>query len=108
LNHMASTSHDLLTIREAAAQVGRTPETVRRWVWSGRLPARKRGNRLVVTVTDLRRAAAVTKEPNLAEWLATLKPAGSREPAVRARSAADLILEDRRLRSAGENRHARR
>src|SRR6267378_3560056 len=105
---MVSAKPDLLTIREAAARVGRTPETVRRWVWSGRLAARKRGNRLVVTDIDLKRAATLIRQPDLAEWVATLKPVGSRESAARARSAADLVLEDRRLRSAGESRHARR
>ncbi|MHB8509251.1 MAG: helix-turn-helix domain-containing protein [Candidatus Dormibacteria bacterium] len=97
---MASPNPDLLTIREVAARVGRTPETVRGWVWSGRLPARKRGNRLVVTDTDLRRAAAFIQEANLAEWLASLKPASTRKSAARVRSAADLVLEDRRPRSA--------
>lgn len=105
---MATTNPDLLTIREAAAQVGRTAETVRRWVWSGRLPARKRGNRLVVTDLDLKRAAIAIKQPNLAAWVAALSPGNSRDSAGRARSAADLVLEDRHLRSAGERRHARR
>src|ERR1700737_4529794 len=105
---MAATNPTLLSIRAGAAQVGRTPETVRRWVWSGRLPARKRGNRLVVTDLDLKRAATAIKQPNLAAWVAALSPGGSRASAGRTRSAADLVLEDRRLRSAGESRHARR
>src|ERR1700730_1116261 len=105
---MAATNPDLLTIREAAAKVGRTPETVRRWVWSGRLPARKRGNRLVVTDLDLKRAATAIKQPNLAAWVAALSPGGSRTSAGRARPAAVVVPEERRLRSAGESRHARR
>ena len=37
------TASDVLTAREAAIQVGRAPETIRRWIWSGRLAAHKRG-----------------------------------------------------------------
>ncbi|MBI2266709.1 MAG: helix-turn-helix domain-containing protein [Armatimonadetes bacterium] len=43
----------LLTIREAAARFERNPETVRRWIWSGRLPARKLGNQLFIRKNDL-------------------------------------------------------
>lgn len=42
-----------LTVREAAARVGRTEETVRRWIWSGRLAATKRGNTLFIDEDDL-------------------------------------------------------
>lgn len=97
-----------LTIHEAASRVGRTPETVRRWVWSGRLPARKDGNHLVVTEADLRRAAQGKQQPTLATWLASLDLARTAGVTKTKRSAADLILEDRRRRSAGEERHAGR
>jgi len=42
-----------LTIPEAAAVVRRDPETVRRWVRAGRLPARKVGTSYVVWREDL-------------------------------------------------------
>ena len=101
------TSRDL-TIHDAATRVGKTPETVRRWVWSGRLPARKEGNHLLVTEADLRRAAQSNQQPTLSDWLATLDLLETSEAAEQAISAADLILEDRRGRSTGDRRHARR
>lgn len=38
---------------EAAAQVGRSPATVRRWIRDGRLPARTEHGRRVVAPSDL-------------------------------------------------------
>jgi len=44
---------ELFSVREAARECGRNPETVRRWVWSGKLPAEKLGNQLFIKKTDL-------------------------------------------------------
>jgi excisionase family DNA binding protein len=44
---------ELLSVREASAQSGRNMETVRRWIWSGRLPAQKLGNQLFMKRSDL-------------------------------------------------------
>ena len=38
----------LLTVREVARRCNRSEETVRRWIWSGKLTARKLGNQLFV------------------------------------------------------------
>ena len=43
----------MITVREAANECGKNPETVRRWIWSGRLPAQKLGNQLFVKKSDL-------------------------------------------------------
>jgi excisionase family DNA binding protein len=43
----------MLTVPEAARRVGRNPETVRRWIRSGRLPARKVGTQHVIEEADL-------------------------------------------------------
>ncbi len=43
----------MLTVPEAAARVGRSAETVRRWIRSGRLRARKVGTQHVIEETDL-------------------------------------------------------
>ncbi len=40
-------------MREAARRTNRSPETIRRWIWSGRLPATKRGNTYYVDVLQL-------------------------------------------------------
>jgi excisionase family DNA binding protein len=44
----------MLTVPEAAARVGRDPETIRRWIRSGRLRARKVGTQHVIEEQDLR------------------------------------------------------
>src|SRR3990172_7541760 len=43
----------LISVREAAQQCGRNMETVRRWIWGGKLPARKLGNQLFIKRGDL-------------------------------------------------------
>jgi excisionase family DNA binding protein len=50
---MVVESQDLVSVREAARECGRTAETVRRWIWEGKLPAQKLGNQLFVRRTDL-------------------------------------------------------
>jgi excisionase family DNA binding protein len=89
----------MLTVRDAANEVGRTPETIRRWVWSGRLPASKRGNRLTVARDDLERVAGRAPRSDLAAW-ADQMAQRARGVHADARSAADLVLSDRRRRSS--------
>ncbi|MCP9487379.1 MAG: helix-turn-helix domain-containing protein [Gaiellaceae bacterium MAG52_C11] len=43
----------MLTVPEAAQLVGRNPETIRRWIRSGRLTARKVGTQHVIEEADL-------------------------------------------------------
>ena len=92
---------EVLDVREAAAYADRTPETIRRWVWAGRLPARRQGNRLLVARRDLQSLVTpVAATPlTLTTW-EQLLPAGT------AGSAADLVLADRSARDSG--RHAGR
>jgi excisionase family DNA binding protein len=98
----------MLTVRDAADEVGRTPETIRRWVWSGRLPASKRGNRLTVARDDLERVAGRASRSDLAAWVDQLTAQRAGEAQAETRSAADLVLADRRRRSSGDSRHAGR
>ena len=44
---------DLMTVREIARACHRSEETVRRWIWSGKLPARKLGNQLFARRSDV-------------------------------------------------------
>lgn len=46
-----------VTVQEAARLVHRSPETIRRWIWSGKLPAIKRGNKYYVDVIQLEEVA---------------------------------------------------
>ncbi len=43
----------LITVREAAERVGRNPETVRRWIRSGKLPSHKVGTRHLIDEFDI-------------------------------------------------------
>ena len=43
----------MMTVPEAAKQVGRDPETVRRWIRSGKLPSKKVGTQHLVDEHDL-------------------------------------------------------
>jgi len=43
----------MLTIEEAASRVGRSPETVRRWIRNGRLSTTTEGRRRVIDPADL-------------------------------------------------------
>lgn len=90
----------MLTVRDAAEEVGRTPETIRRWVWSGRLPASKHGNRLSVARDDLERVAGSAPRSELAAWAEEVAAQKARGTQAEARSAADLVLADRRRRSS--------
>jgi excisionase family DNA binding protein len=104
------TAVEELTVREAAVRVGRSPETVRRWIWSGRLPATKRGNTYYVDVIHLERLVAEmnatswhgeSSRPGLAAWLAEVdqwRATLARSGSARAATASDLVTEDRHAR----------
>ena len=81
----------MITVREAADECGRNPETVRRWIWSGKLPAEKLGNQLFVKRSAL---ASFCREP-VAEYVAKpgvdfLGRAIALQERMKARGAAPL------------------
>jgi hypothetical protein len=94
-------SGDELDVKAAAALSGRTAETIRRWVWSGRLSAQKRGNRLVVARADVEALAGrgERRPLSLGEW-ARLAEAAMRGRRGSHESAADLVIDERRRRLA--------
>ncbi len=102
-------------MREAARRIHRSPETVRRWIWSGRLPATKRGNTYYVDVMRLEGIAvelgitghragteSATESGRLADWLEELAQwkSGLAVQAGRTarQTASDLVIEDRHAR----------
>ncbi len=94
----------MIDVREAAGLAARTPETVRRWVWSGRLEAQRQGRRLLVARDDVLRLSGKPalggREPTLREWAAEARRS---QPSGVAKTARDLVMADREARSGGEN-----
>jgi excisionase family DNA binding protein len=61
----------MLTVDEAARRVRRHPETIRRWIWSGRLRSTRIGNRHLISESDLEQLSSGHAEPGkgLGTWL---------------------------------------
>src|SRR5207245_10986602 len=95
-----------IDVNAAAALNGITAETILRSVWSGRLSAQKRGNRLVVARADVEALAGrEERRPlSLGEW-ARLAEAAMRGRRGSHESAADLVLDERRRRLAEVGGH---
>lgn len=93
---------EMLDVQEAARLVHRSPETVRRWVWSGRVSHIKQGNRLLIPRSALTGESGAAS--TLTDWL------GQRRAVLgtvrSGHSAADLVLQDRAERS-GQSRAGR-
>jgi excisionase family DNA binding protein len=91
---------EMVDVREASRLVGRTPETVRRWVWTGRVEAIKQGNRLLVPRDQIVGAIEAGPEQpragSLREWAAGLGTGGRGR---RGATASDLVMADREARS---------
>jgi len=88
----------MVDVREAAELSRRTPETIRRWVWSGRLRSVKNGNKLYVPRADVTLVSEGTGDApglSLRAW-AKLLPTGDGGTGV---SARDLVIEDRDARA---------
>ena len=58
----------MITVPEAAKRIRRDPETIRRWIRSGRLRARKVGTQHVIDEADLAALADETSLPLPAAW----------------------------------------
>jgi len=98
----------MLDVNEAALLVHRSPETVRRWVWSGKLVAHRDGRKLMVSQADLVRlvgAEGIADAPSLSEWAAAARRALITIDRTTVGSAADLVLTDRRQRSGSPLDH---
>ena len=61
----------MLTVPEAARLTGRDPETIRRWVRSGRLNARRDGPRLLLFREDVEAIIACERVPLPSSWSTT-------------------------------------
>jgi excisionase family DNA binding protein len=103
---MCVTAVEEITVQEAARRTGRSPETIRRWIWSGRLPAVKHGNTYYVDVIHLEGVAVEmgviahgSARGDLGAWLAEVDAWKAGLPAGQRRhTASDLVIEDRHAR----------
>jgi excisionase family DNA binding protein len=59
----------MLTVPEAARRIGKNPETVRRWIREGKLPARRVGTQHVIEEEDLEAMLDGEQLPMPAAWL---------------------------------------
>jgi hypothetical protein len=96
---------EMLTVRDVAAEYGRNPETIRRWVWSGRLNAKKIGNQLFIGRKDLLnlKRARKSKPKNSHDFL---ECAQAFQEKIRARTKTNfdipLLIEESRTRSLSD------
>ena len=58
----------MLTVPEAARQIGKDPETVRRWIRSGRLKATRVGTQHVIDEADLEGLLGDEELPGPTAW----------------------------------------
>lgn len=91
---------EMVDVREAARLASRSPETIRRWVWSGKVQAIKYGTKLLVPRASVAPAAAVETSGavTLAHWAAEVSALRSGVPGG---TASDLVFADRQERSDG-------
>lgn len=61
----------MLTVPEAARRIHKDPETIRRWIRSGRLPARRVGTQHIIEENDLERLTASSTFPLPKAWAST-------------------------------------
>jgi excisionase family DNA binding protein len=97
-----------LTVRQAARRAGRSEETIRRWIWSGRLQAVKRGTSYRIDVVHLEQVMAeldaglpahgTVPNSSLRAWLDEVEEWKRSVETTPGPSALDLLLEDRRAR----------
>ena len=92
----------MVDVKEASSIVGRTPETVRRWIWSGRLSAQRDGRRLLVSRDDLLRLVGVDgggqSTLTLHEWA---EQARGLVRGTGGTTASDLVSASRQDRQVG-------
>lgn len=70
----------MLTVPEAARRAGRDPETIRRWIRSGRLRASKVGTQHVIEEADLDALTLDGDTTPLPAWMCGPMPDGRPQP----------------------------
>ncbi len=91
---MVVKTDELITVREAARIVGRTAETVRRWIWDGKLQAQKMGNQLFVRRADLSQLTTGQRKGDAAEQRALLGRIKANRERIRRRIGGTVDILD--------------
>lgn len=82
----------MLTVPEAAKRAGLVPETIRRWIRAGRLPATKVGTQHLIREQDL--AAAIRRERPRGRPMRASEAAEAYTAAAKPRRLLDRITVD--------------
>jgi excisionase family DNA binding protein len=90
---------EMISVQDAARLAGRSPETIRRWVWSGRVHAIKQGNKLLLRRSDLPVADADSPESPAVDLRSWAEMVLARSSGAPGSTAGDLILDDRAERA---------
>jgi excisionase family DNA binding protein len=93
-----------VSVREFAMECGRNTETIRRWIWSGKLPAEKLGNQLFIKKSDLKVFLGKDGEmKKIEDWLIRAKALRERMKArgVTPIDSGELIRKMREERTDG-------
>lgn len=61
----------MMTVPEAARRINRDPETIRRWIRSGRLPSQRVGTQHIIDESDLLELVGGGMLPLPQEWQTT-------------------------------------
>lgn len=93
-----SDPEERLSVREVARACNRTEETIRRWIWSGKLPATKLGNQLFVKRQDL----DALRLPKLGEASVKYKTRTDMEDEYEYTASGDAIEDEKYLASKYE------
>lgn len=81
----------MLTVPEAARIAGKNPETIRRWIRSGRLQARKFGTQHVIDEIDLDELVHGVRAEGVPDWMRD----GLGELGLTADDIVRMVREDR-------------
>ncbi|MCW2783720.1 MAG: hypothetical protein JWP74_237 [Marmoricola sp.] len=94
---------EMVDVLEAARIASRSPETIRRWVWSGRVQAVKYGTKLLIPRSAITPAQPVEHGSGLtlAQWAAEISTRAAGKKPSPGLTAAELLLAEREERSSG-------
>ena len=93
---MPETNDTLISVKEAAQKCGRNSETIRRWIWSGKLPAEKLGNQLFIkkSVLDSYCRETATIQYDSESRLKAIEGMKSLRERIRARIGRDFTEDE--------------